>query len=477
MPKRRHLFRSTTASLVLLAAALGVLNVMPSRRRKIRVAPRRLAASLAFATLFFAGAAFSAGAGNTVAQLLEPGDESALMAPESATTSTEEDPAADSEPGRRVGGPTDDAEEAPASEAPPAEQSEPPAEAPAAATPAPSTDDPASEPDSDGKWQPAIAAPTASGDTHASVAPKSGTTLLARTKPSKWAIRQNAFRRSAPPVLAPRPLMSGELKDTDPEVDEPGVNATVWLHRKLPDPTPPARRLKPSFAGQLARTSARAKVDWALVLGVLRASGQRGSAPASPATLRKLSNKLAKLGARRSPWSAVLALEGQTAFADRAIALQRYNRAVGLRSLVKGLEWAKPSISKRILSDKRISMYSGGRVDIQAGRVNIRTLVLIAYLAEAHGQVSVSCLISGHRLYSRPGVISAHIYGLAADISVLGGLSILGNSQPGGMTEAAVRNVLLLPAELQPRQVISLLGMGGPSFPMGNHDDHIHVGY
>ena len=479
MPQRRHLFRSTTASLVLLAAALGVLSVMPSRRRKIRVAPRRLAASLAFATLFFAGAAFSAGAGNTVAQLLEPGDESALMSPESATTSTDEDPAADSEAGRRVGGPTDDAEEAPASdealasEAPPAEQPDQPAEA----TPAASADDSASEPDSDANaWQPAVAAPTSSDDTHASAASKDGT-LLARTKPSKWAIRQNAFRRSAPPVLAPRPLMSGELKDTDPEVDEPGVSATVWLHRKLPDPTPPARRLKPSFAGQLARTSARAKVDWALVLGVLRASGQRGSAPASPATLRTLSNKLAKLGARRNPWSAVLALEGQTAFADRAIALQRYNRAVGLRSLVKGLEWAKPSISKRILSDKRISMYPGGRVDIQAGRVNIRTLVLIAYLAEAHGQVSVSCLISGHRLYSRPGVISAHIYGLAADISVLGGLSILGNSQPGGMTEAAVRNVLLLPAELQPRQVISLLGMGGPSFPMGNHDDHIHVGY
>ena len=471
MPQRRHLFRSTTASLVLLAAALGVLSVMPSRRRKIRVAPRRLAASLAFATLFFAGAAFSAGAGNTVAQLLEPGDESALMTPESATTSTEEDPAADPEAGRRVGGPTDDAEEAPASEAPPAEQPEP-----AEATAAPPADDSASEADSDGNaWQPAVAAPAASDDTHTPAA--KAPTLIARTKPSKWAIRQNAFRRSAPPVLAPRPLMSGELNDTDPEVDEPGVSATVWLHRTLPDPTPPARRLKPSFAGQLARTSARAKVDWALVLGVLRASGKRGAAPASPATLRSLSNKLAKLGARRNPWSAVLGLEGQTAFADRAIALQRYNRAVGLRALVKGLEAAKPSISKRILLDERISIYPGGRVDIQAGRVNIRILVLIAYLAEAHGQASVSSLISGHRLYSRPGVVSAHIYGLAADISVLGGLSILGNSQPGGMTEAAVRNVLLLPAELQPRQVISLLGMGGPSFPMGNHDDHIHVGY
>jgi hypothetical protein len=28
-----------------------------------------------------------------------------------------------------------------------------------------------------------------------------------------------------------------------------------------------------------------------------------------------------------------------------------------------------------------------------------------------------------------------------------------------------------------PRQVISLLGMGGPSFPMGDHHDHIHVGF
>ena len=154
-----------------------------------------------------------------------------------------------------------------------------------------------------------------------------------------------------------------------------------------------------------------------------------------------------------------------------------YNRAVGLRALVKGLEWAKPSLSKRLLRDKRVSMYSGGRSDIAAGRVNIRVLVLIAYLAEAHGQVTVSCLISGHRLYARPGVISAHIYGLAADISVLGGLSILGHSRPGGVTEDAVRNVLLLPAELQPRQVISLLGMGGPSFPLANHDDHIHVGF
>jgi hypothetical protein len=74
-------------------------------------------------------------------------------------------------------------------------------------------------------------------------------------------------------------------------------------------------------------------------------------------------------------------------------------------------------------------------------------------------------------------VVSAHIYGLAADISMLAGTSILGHQQQSSVTEKAVRNILLLPAELQPRQVISLIGMGGPSFPLSNHDDHIHVGY
>ena len=119
----------------------------------------------------------------------------------------------------------------------------------------------------------------------------------------------------------------------------------------------------------------------------------------------------------------------------------------------------------------------GGRSDIASGRVDVRVLALLRYLAEAHGQVTVSCLISGHGLYARPGVVSAHIYGEAVDISALGDVSIYGNQQPGGLTEKAVRNVLLLPVELRPKQVISLLGLGGPSFALADHYDHIHVGY
>ena len=159
------------------------------------------------------------------------------------------------------------------------------------------------------------------------------------------------------------------------------------------------------------------------------------------------------------------------------MALTRYNRAVGLRALVVGLDAAKAHLVRRVLSDSRLDIYEDGRADVQAGRIDVRVLILLRYLAEAHEQVTVSSLQSGHPLYARPGVVSAHVYGLAADIAALGGTAIMGNSQPGGVTEQAVRSILQLPAELRPRQVISLVDLGGPSFPLANHGDHIHVGY
>ena len=263
----------------------------------------------------------------------------------------------------------------------------------------------------------------------------------------------------------------------DPEVELPGMAATIWLHRALPDPTPPSKRLTKPFARNLRYASARHKVHWSLVLGVLRARGERGSVPATKRGLNRLAKNLSRLGARKDEWNAALALEGRTAFADRTVALARYHRAVGLKALVRGLRWARPLLAKRLLNDMRVSIYSGGREDVRSGKTDVRVIVLIRYLAEAHGQVTVSSLTSGHGIYSRPGVVSAHTYGQAVDIAALEGKSIIGNQEPGGLTEMAVRNMLLLPAELRPNQLISLLGLGGPSFPMGNHDDHIHAGF
>jgi hypothetical protein len=483
MPQRTHRFGKSLTQLLFLTAALSLLSALVRRERKqllltararkgqIRVGRRRIAASLAFATLFFAGAALSAGAGNGVVQLIDGESAASAEATTSTDTTTDEAPPGDSaapeaSPVDLAAQPTED--EAPAGGGVAAEA---PAESgPAEQQPAESI-------------TPAGTSPTAAVQATlkqrarglASNAGQSSALAPAQNQ-KHHGDRSDSFHR-APPVVQSQPLATRRRLDREPEADEPGVAATIWLHRALPDPTPPSRRLTPAFARRLTRVSARNHVDWALTLAVLRASGERGAAPASRMKLKSLAQRLSSLKAQRDAWTSVLALEGRTGFADRTVALKNLYHAVGLKALVRGFEWAKPSLSKRILNDSRISIYPGGRADIQAGRVNVRILALIGYLAEAHGQVTVSCLISGHRLYARPGVVSAHIYGLAADISALDGSSIFGHQQPGSVTEKAVRNILLLPAEMQPRQVISLIGMGGPSFPLANHDDHIHVGY
>ena len=227
------------------------------------------------------------------------------------------------------------------------------------------------------------------------------------------------------------------------------------------------------FAKRLVAISKRHRADWAAVLGVLRAQGERGSVPASARELDALAARMARTDA----WKGALALSGRTGFADRAAAFADLYRFVGIEALVNGYAAAKVNLGRKVLSTPGILIYGGGRTDIMMGRIDVRVLVLIGYLAERHGSITVSSLFSGHRTFARPGVVSAHVYGHAVDIAAVGGTAIAGHQQPGGVTEAAVRSVLLLPGELQPQQVISLLGLGGPSFPLRDHGDHIHVGF
>jgi hypothetical protein len=199
--------------------------------------------------------------------------------------------------------------------------------------------------------------------------------------------------------------------------------------------------------------------------------------PANRASLRTLAFRLASLGGRANPWAAALSYSSDTSLADRVVALRNYYRSVGLTSLVRGLLSQKADLQDRVLHDSRLHIYAGGRADVAAGRVDVRVLALMLYLAQTYREVTVSCLVSGHRLYARPGVVSAHVYGRAIDIAALRDVSITGHQQPGGITEQAVRSVLMLPGRMLPAQVISLMGLGGPSFPLANHYDHIHVGY
>jgi hypothetical protein len=496
MPLRRHRLPDLIARLVLLSLAAVCLVVLrPAGRARAhdlrapkprhRSGLRRAAVSLTFATLFFAGAAFSAGAGDTMVELVE--DQAASVATAAGAASADD---LECDESRRSAWEESEACPSESSEALEPAPPEGDPESPGAPAPSPDAGDvesePAPEPASPETASPSTAAALAEATAQVVAASESrergrpGPDNVARESEKQQA-RVHARVRAgnedhAHPVIAPR-KPAKHAATPDPEVELPGLEPTIWLHRALPDPTPPSKRLTRPFARNLRYASAKHRVDWALMLGVLRARGERGSVPAGKVGLDRLGRNLARLGARNDQWSALLALEGRTAFADRALALTRYHRAVGLRALVRGLESAKPALTKKLLRDRRVWIYSGGRGDLAAGRIDVRVIVLIQYLAESHGQVSVSSLRSGHRIFSRPGVVSAHTYGQAVDISGLAGKSIIGNQEPGGLTEIAVRNVLLLPAELRPMQVISLLGLGGPSFPMGNHDDHIHLGY
>jgi Transglycosylase SLT domain len=245
-----------------------------------------------------------------------------------------------------------------------------------------------------------------------------------------------------------------------------------------PDPLPPASRLDRDFARSLARISRENEVDWAKVLAILRARGDSGETPTAPDEMRTVARSLARAEAKSSRWRLVRRqvlhdprLEQQVA------ALTRYNRAVGLPGLVKGLNAVKDRLEQRVLDSQRIDVYEGGRQDIAAGRVDVRVLTLLLYLAEKYDGVTVTSLVTGHGYYARPGVPSLHAFGRAVDIAALRGIPILGNQEPGGITEQALHDILLLPKELQPTELISLLDLGGPSFAAADHDDHIHVGF
>jgi hypothetical protein len=435
-----------------------------------RLTPRRLATAFVFSTLFFAGAAFSAGAGDQFRGLLEKDGDTSSMSTYTAPSDGAAAPDATAAPDASA------VDTGAAPQPPPADPSSdgaaPPAPSPeAGAAPSdPSSGDSSSESNSGGSG--------GSNESDALSAHENGTPAAPAEAPAKSdaSVRKPAragAKRSHRVQPKPRPRKPQPL---DPEVTF-ASGATVWINRALPDPTPPALRLQPRFARELAATAKGAGVDWAFVLAVLRAKGSLGSVPAAPLTLRGVVRRVSSAGARKDAWGMALAFSGQTAFADRVAALTHYYRAVGLNALTTGLEAAKQELVNRVLADSRVSIYPAGRDDLASGRVNVRVVALIEYLADTFGQVSVSCLISGHRLYARPGVISAHIFGRAVDVSSLGGVPIAGHQQSGSVTEQAVRSILFLPPGMRPAQVISLLGLGGPSFPLANHWDHIHVGY
>jgi Transglycosylase SLT domain len=149
----------------------------------------------------------------------------------------------------------------------------------------------------------------------------------------------------------------------------------------------------------------------------------------------------------------------------------------GSMSMGQILLLPKPLLERRVLSDERIEIYPCGRDDIRSGQIDRRVLATVAYLAESGLRPTVTSLKCGHSFYTSTGNVSHHSSGNAVDIAKLNGIPILGHQEPGGVTEQAVRRLMLLQGTLAPAQVISLLEIGGPTLAMADHADHIHVGF
>jgi hypothetical protein len=149
----------------------------------------------------------------------------------------------------------------------------------------------------------------------------------------------------------------------------------------------------------------------------------------------------------------------------------------GGRTIGQTLLLPKSLLQQRVLADSRIDIYPCGRADIAAGVIDRRVLAVLEYLAESGLSPTVSSLKCGHGYRTKSGNVSEHSSGNAVDISKVNGIPILGHQEPGGIADQTVRRLLLLQGTTAPHQVISLLQLGGATLAMGDHADHIHVGF
>jgi hypothetical protein len=137
----------------------------------------------------------------------------------------------------------------------------------------------------------------------------------------------------------------------------------------------------------------------------------------------------------------------------------------------------KPLLEKRVLADERIEFYDGGRTDVESGQIDRRVLATLAYLAESGLRPTVTSLKGNHGLMTASGNVSEHSSGNAVDIAQINGVPIFGHQEPGGVADQTVRRLMRLQGTMAPHQIISLLDYGQNTMAMGDHADHVHVGF
>ena len=141
---------------------------------------------------------------------------------------------------------------------------------------------------------------------------------------------------------------------------------------------------------------------------------------------------------------------------------------------------SKEQLVRRVLADPRIEIYGCGTGDIRSGQIDRRVLATLLYLASSGLKPTVSSLKCGHGYLTASGNVSHHSTGTAVDIAAINGIVITPATQgPGSITDLTIQRLLRLQGTMKPSQIISLMTFAGAdnTLAMGDHDDHIHVGW
>ena len=141
---------------------------------------------------------------------------------------------------------------------------------------------------------------------------------------------------------------------------------------------------------------------------------------------------------------------------------------------------SKDALQRHVLRNPHIEIYECGRQDIRTGQIDRRVLATLEYLAGSGLKPTVTSMRCGHGYYTASGNVSEHSTGTAVDIAAINGIVITPATQgKGSITDLTIQRLLTLQGTMKPHQIISLMTFEGTdnTFAMGDHGDHIHVGW
>jgi len=139
---------------------------------------------------------------------------------------------------------------------------------------------------------------------------------------------------------------------------------------------------------------------------------------------------------------------------------------------------SKEQLARRVLANPRVQLAACDRDYVRGGQIDRRIMAIMEYLTARGYRLTITSMLCGRESsITTSGNVSHHSFGSAIDIAAINGQPVLGNQGVGTLTYSLVRDVLQLQGTMLPSQVITLMDLGGPSFAMGDHDDHVHIGY